>query len=328
MSKSLKERIRRDIKYFIQVFVIYILTTLLAYVFDMYSVHSENLLILYLLGVLIIIMETKNFVITTISSVLFILTHSFLYLEPRYALVFHNRNFALSATVFFVVALIVNTLVVRLQKQITAAKRNEQLHKMLYEGSQGLLKVHGKERIVAYSDEALTKIAGAEVEFYFDIDKNDSNEARKWCLKHSAKCGHGETEFPDAGCKYIPIRSKKKTIGVVSIDCTEHDLSQETEDCIVALLSQITIAIERDALETQNKKEMAEHERERIKAMVMKSLSHDMYPRIKAIHEGAKQLNENMNLMEDEEIHAKLDAMETESEYITQVVDNILDITK
>lgn len=328
MSKSLKERIRRDIKYFIQVFVIYILTTLLAYVFDMYSVHSENLLILYLLGVLIIIMETKNFIITTISSVLFILTHSFLYLEPRYAVVFHNRNFALSATVFFVVALIVNTLVVRLQKQITAAKRNEQLHKMLYEGSQGLLKVHGKDRIVAYSDEALTKIAGAEVEFHFDIDKNDSNEARKWCFKHSAKCGHGETEFPDAGCKYIPIRSKKKTIGVVSIDCSEHDLSQETEDCIVALLSQITIAIERDALETQNKKEMAEHEREKIKAMVMKSLSHDMYPRIKAIHEGAKQLNENMNLMEDEEIHAKLDAMETESEYITQVVDNILDITK
>lgn len=328
MSKLTNESIRKGVKYFAQVFVIYVLTTLLAYVFDMYSVHSENLLILYLLGVLIIIMETKNFLITTLSSVLFLVTHSFLYLEPRYAVVFHSRNFILSAVVFFVVALIVNTLVVRLQKQITAARKNEQLHKMLYEASQGLLKVHGKERIVAYSDEALTKLAGAEVEFHFDIDKNDSNEARKWCFKHSAKCGYGETEFPDAGCKYIPIRSKKKTIGVVSIDCSENGLSAETEECIVALLSQITIAIERDELETQNKREMAEHERERIKAMVMKSLSHDMYPRIKAIHENAKQINENMNLMEDEEIHAKLDAVETEAEYITQVVDNILDITK
>lgn len=328
MNKFSNEGIKQGVKYFIQVFVIYILTSLLAYVFDMYSVHSENLLILYLLGVLIIIMETKNFLITTLSSVLFLVTHNFLFLEPRYTWVFYSRNFALSATVFFVVALIVNTLVVRLQKQITAAKKNEQLHKKLYEASQGLLKVHGKERIVTYSDEALTKLAGAEVEFYFDIDKNDSNEARKWCYKHSAKCGHGETEFADAGCKYLPIRSKKKTIGVVSIDCSEKELTEEVEDCIVALLSQITIAIERDALETQNKKEMAEHERERIKATVMKSLSHDMYPRIKAIHENAKQVNENMNLMDDEEIHAKLDAVEAEADYITQVVDNLLDITK
>ena len=171
MSKPRSEGIKQGMKYFIQVFVIYILTSLLAYVFDMYSVHSENLLILYLLGVLIIIMETKNFLITTLSSVLFLVTHNFLFLDPRYTWVFYSRNFALSATVFFVVALIVNTLVVRLQKQITAAKKNEQLHKKLYEASQGLLKVHGKDRIVAYSDEALTKLAGAEVEFYFDIDK-------------------------------------------------------------------------------------------------------------------------------------------------------------
>ena len=313
---------------FLQVFIIYILTTMLAYVFDNYSVHSENLLILYLLGVLIVVIETKSFATTVISSVLFILTHAFLFIEPRYTWQFHSRSFALSAVAFLIVALIVNTLVVRLQRQIRTSKQNENLHKQLYEASHGLLTLQGRDRIIAYSNEALTKLAKAEVEFFFDIDKNDDNEAKKWCYKNSAKCGHGETDFSEAGCKYIPIRSKKKTIGVVSIDCTSRELSQETENCIVALLSQITIAIERDVLETQNKAESAEREREKIKAMVMKSLSHDMYPRITTIYKNVKYMHDNLNLMENEDVLNKLSDTQNEADYITQTVENLLDITK
>lgn len=322
-----KSTIKRIAKNFIQVVVIYFLTSLLAYVFDTYSVHSENLLTLYLLGVLIVVIETKSFITTVLSSLLFILTHNFLFLDPKFSWNLYSRSFVLSAVVFLVVALIVNTLVVRLQRQILAAKKNENLHKRLYEASEGLLTIHDKDRIVSYADEALTKLAGAEVEFFFDIDKSDTNEARKWCFKNSAKCGHGETEFPEAGCKYIPIRSKKKTIGVVSIDCTKQELSTEAEDCIIALLSQITIAIERNALEMQNKKESAEHEREKIKATVLKSISHDMYPRITAIHKETKSMDENLNLMEESEIHEKLKQITKESDYLTQIVDNLLDIT-
>ncbi len=313
---------------FLQVIIIYALTSLLAYVLDGYKVHSENLLMLYLLGVLIVIMQTKSFISTVFASVLFVLTHDFLFLEPRYKWVSHSRSFAVSATLFLLVALIVNTLVVRLQKQIKTSKYNENLHKKLYEASEGLLSIHGIDHVVKYADDALTKLTGCEVEFAFDIDKSDTNEARKWCFKNSSKCGHGETEFSDANFKYIPIRSNSKTIGVVSVDCTEKELSHEAEDCLIALLSQVSIAFEREELEDEKRQEARSHEREQLKAMVMKGISHDMYPRISLIHKNSKNMVENLNLMAEEDVVKKLKIIEQESDYLTQTVDNLLDITK
>ena len=150
----------------------------------------------------------------------------------------------------------------------------------------------------------------------------------KWCYKNSAKCGHGEVEFPDAGCKYMPIRSNKKTVGVVSIDCTQNELTDEAEECVIALLSQITIAIERAELEAEKQSEADLRAREHLKATVTKNISHDMYPRAKAIYESAKAMRENMNLMENDEILERLRKIEDESDYIAQTVDNLLDINK
>lgn len=323
-NKALKQVLRNST----EVVIIYLLTTLLAYVFDLYSVHSENLLMIYLLGILIIIMQTKSFIATVFSSILFVITHDFLFLDPRYVWVSFTRNFAVTAFVFLVVALIVNLLVVRLQKQIEGSKESARLHKMLYKASEGLLSVHGRENVIKYADSALTELAGAEVEFYFDIDKNDANEAKKWCLKNSAKCGHGEVEFSETSCKYLPIKSNNKTVGVVSIDCSEKEMSEETEHCISALLSQITIAIERESLETEKRDEEHFREREQIKAKVMKGISHEMYPRVKEINKTATDIKEGKNLMEDSEIEEKLTSIIDTSKYLTEVVDNLIDITK
>ncbi len=311
------------------VLIVFALTTILAFVLEMREIHAENLLMLYLLGIIIIVTETKSFLTTVLSSIIFIMTHNFMFLEPKYD--WHpitGKSFALSATIFLIVALIVNLLVSRLQRQLISSRENTNLHKKLYDASEGLLAVHGRDKVIEYSDKALTELAGAEVEFHFAIDKFEHNEAIIWCFKNSAKCGHGETEFHDVGCKYIPIRSKNKTVGVVSIDCTQKELSKEAEECIIALLSQITIAIEREDLESARAKEEATITREHVKASVMKSLSHDMYPRITQINKDSKNMRENINLMEESEVIEHLQTIEDESQYLCQIVDNILDITK
>ena len=62
--------------------------------------------------------------------------------------------------------------------------------------------------------------------------------------------------------------------------------------------------------------------------MVMKGISHDMYPRISFIHKSSKEMVEGLNLMTEEDVRKKLIVIEQESDYLTQTVDNLLDITK
>lgn len=312
----------------LNVVVIYILTTLLAYVFDLANVHAELLLMIYLLGITIIIIQTKDFLATVFSSVLFVITHDFLFIDPRYVWVRNNRNFIVSSIVFLIVALIINLLVVRLQREIVASKKIAIMHKKLYKAAEGLLAVHGRENVIRYADDVLTELTGSEVEFFFDIDKNEENEAKKWCYKNSAKCGHGEVEFSDAGCKYLPIRSNNKTVGVVSINCINHDITGEEEECVTALLSQITIAIEREELEEANKADLYKRSREHLKAEVTRNMSHEMYPRAKNINKLAKEMRESYNLLDEETILNNLKEIEEESDYAAQLVDNLLDINK
>lgn len=322
-------QLKRYFKNLAIVVIVYLFTTFLAFVLDTREFHSENLLTLYLLGIIIIVMETKSFLTTVLSSLLFILTHNYMFLGDKYCWhPFTNRSFALSAFLFLTVALIVNLLVVRLQRQMATSKKSAAMHKKLYEASEGLISIHGKERVIEYADKALTELTGSEVEFFFDIDKNEENEAKKWCFKNSARCGHGEVEFPDAGCKYIPIRSNRKTVGVVSIDCTVNDLSDDAIECVTALLSQITIAIERAELEAEKQSEAELRAREHLKSTVTKNISHDMYPRAKEINKNAKEIREGMNLMDEEEIATRLKSIEDEADYIAQTADNLLDINK
>lgn len=326
MDKSLLKHYAKNA---LIVLIVYLSTTFLAFVLETRNIHSENLLTIYLLGVIIIVMETKSFFVTVFSSLLFILTHNYMFLGDKYCWhPFTNRSFALSALLFLTVALIVNLLVVRLQRQMELSRQNAFMHKKLYKATEGLMSVHGREKVIEYADRALTEMTGSEVEFFFNIDKNDENEARKWCFKNSAKCGHGEVEFSEAGCKYIPIRSNKKTVGVVSIDCTKNDLSPEAEECVTALLSQVTVAYERAELEEEKQSEAELRAREHLKASLTKNISHELFPKAKDIHKSAKEMRENMNLMENEEIVSRIKTIEEESDYIAKTVDNLLDLTK
>ena len=180
--------------------------------------------------------------------------------------------------------------------------------------------------VIDYANEALTNLAGSEAHVYFDISRDDPDEAKKWCLRNSAFCGNGELDFSEAPNKYIPIRSNRKTTGVAVIDCSKKPMTPVIKDLIVAFLTQISIAQERNMLEEKNKKESAIYAREKIKANVMRSLSNDMYPHIKNIEKMAKELEENHTLTEDErdELSKKI---QREASYLSDNVDNAIEIT-
>ena len=305
----------------LQTIIIIVLTGLLAYGMEQYNLMLEDMKLLYLLAVLIVILQTESFGWTLFSTAMFVGFDALLVHDDE-----SKQLYITSTIIFVVIALIVNVLALRLQKQMEASKESEQIQKRLYEASKGLNKVRGSQEIIDYANEALTNLAGSEAHVYFDISRDDPDEAKKWCLRNSAFCGNGELDFSEAPNKYIPIRSNRKTTGVAVIDCSKKPMTPVIKDLIVAFLTQISIAQERNMLEEKNKKESAIYAREKIKANVMRSLSNDMYPHIKNIEKMAKELEENHTLTEDErdELSKKI---QREASYLSDNVDNAIEIT-
>ncbi len=308
-----------------QAILIILLTGLLAFGMEYYDIALDDMKLLYLLGILIVILQTESFLLTLFSTVVFVILDAFLvFREDERSL----GQYIISTIIFVVIALIVNVIAIRLQKQIEASRKSELVQKHLYEASKGLIRIQGQgqDALTAYADEALTKLTEAESHVYFDIKKSDPDEAKKWCLRNSAVCGSGELDFPESTNKYIPIRSNRKTNGVAVIDCSEKDLSPVELDSVAAFLTQISFAMERNLLEERSKKENAIYAREKIKGTVMRGLSNDMYPHIKQIDHITDELQNDEDLTDDQK-QERYKQIRKETAFLADTVDNAIEIT-
>jgi two-component system sensor histidine kinase KdpD len=238
-----------QLKNIISFIIIVGLTAALCTVLFQHGAHTENLLLIMLVGILTVVIQTKNFLYTIVSSVVLIIFYDYFFVYPYESLHHISKNYVLTTFIFLLVALITNALVIRLQRQIDKSKRSEELNMRLYKASNQLLRKQGRSNILEYAQQSLTELAGADVKIYCDITGKEDNDALVWCYRNSAECGRGENEFSSAGYKYIPFRSRRKTIGVVAVDCNKKMLTKETKECILSVLSQVAMALERDNLD-------------------------------------------------------------------------------
>ena len=70
--------------------LILLLATLLALAFREWHIREENILMLYLIAVIVITLEVKNYIWSAVSAVLCVVIFNFLFTEPYYS--FHVKD--------------------------------------------------------------------------------------------------------------------------------------------------------------------------------------------------------------------------------------------
>ena len=100
-----------------KIIVIWILATISSLILDYFKIRVENILLIYVVGVLISIIETSNIAWGIISAIIYIMTFNYLYTDPRYTFLINDPNYLISVFIFIIVAIIVSTLTNRLKKQ-------------------------------------------------------------------------------------------------------------------------------------------------------------------------------------------------------------------
>lgn len=310
---------------FVQTLIIFGLTLLLAYVLFNMGIHADVLLILYLLGTFIVVLQTEQVILTALSSLLFLGAHALFFVNNA---AFHKMSFIMASGTFFAISVIMDILVFRLQKQNEEAAKVAALNQRLYKAIEDLIKVQGEDNLIKFAESNLTNLAEAESHFYVSVSRDDPDDIKKWCFRNSAVCGYKQPDFPDAELLYFPVRSNRKTIGVATVDCSEKGMTPAVKNAVLAFISQMAQAVERNRTETERKADAASFEREKIKTAVMKRLSHDMYPRVQTIHKLSSAMLEEGADLSPETLEKNLTSIQEESRLVGETVDNIFDINK
>lgn len=310
--------------------IIWVLSTMFAIVLNRMGVRIENLLLIYVVGVVICSVETSSLWWGIGSGVVFVFTFNFLFTSPKFTFQVDDPNYVISLFIFVIVAFIVASLTVKLKRQMAIANRRTQITSRLNVIGSGFLNLAGRGAIARYSCESLKRLTDRQVDIVIrDGDNQEfSDSIAEWCYRNSMVCGHGEAQFGESRGLYVPIRSSNKTYGVIIFDCSGGGLLEEERICVDTVIAQITLVLERERLNEEKEDSKLQIEKERLKSTLLRSISHDLRTPLTGIAGSSNFLLDHVAMLDEETVSSMLSDICTDAEWLSSMVENLLNMTR
>lgn len=324
--------------------VILVICTIVSNIMIHMNIRIENVVMIYLIGVLFIMIQSKNFIWGITAGTLSIIAFNYFFTQPTFSFQIYDQNYIVTIIIFLFVSCFTAVLINQLQKHVQIAKQQEYQTKALYEVSRGYFQLTGIHNIIDKSLKALYDYQQiTSVVYYFDRKKrklirfeNDSNVQErkdseealaKWCFDNRCECGHGTSFYEQKRWTYRPLIHKDEIIGVYATLYTS-ELTTEQEMFITTMTSQMVIAIERERLFEEQEETKIEIEKEKLRNSLLRSISHDLRTPLTGIAGSASLIVDNYDTLEKESIYSLVKNISSDAIWLEQLVENLLNMTR
>lgn len=245
-----------------------------------------------------------------LSAVLAVVSFNFFFTEPRYTLVVDDPGYLITFPVMFVVAFVTSELTSRLNASVALARTRQERAETLYRNSDELLSARGSEAIGEVAKTNLRHLLQRAVDVCL-LSKTDQVM---------------DGVVPSAEGTVVGIATDTKRFGTITVDDTENPLTVGSVALVNAIAAQLAIALDRERLTRAEESARLHAERERIRANLLRSVSHDLRTPLAAIAGAAQALHETGNIPASHS-HLVLD-IESDAMWLSGIVDNILSLTR
>ena len=145
MKKILKNK---KFIYTVRTMLIVLTASIVCIVLKSVGVEKENVLMVFMVGVLIISTCTQGYEYGIVGAVVSVMMFNYFFTVPVHTFAIMNPNDVALMGFFLIAAVISSSLTVRFQKQMLISKKNEETARQLYEMSEKFINVTGKENII------------------------------------------------------------------------------------------------------------------------------------------------------------------------------------
>ncbi|QHQ60106.1 DUF4118 domain-containing protein [Anaerocolumna sedimenticola] len=332
------------IKLVIMVFIMMICTGI-AMIFFQIKMFESNIVMIYLLGILIFTYLAEGYIYSLISSSCAVLLYNFFFTQPYFNLKVHDPDYIITFMVMFIVGFITSMLTIRVKKERQLVEVREKYIASLYYIEKKLLDVKSKEELADTSAEEMSKLLNADILVQFNnsngellykstcgkesflglIDQSASLET----LQSGIPSGFGTTLFSEAKAFYKPILSQSGILGVIGISLgNESVLNHDQSTFIDVIIPQIAVVLERQKISEEQHKVQIEMQKERLRADMLRSISHDFRTPLAGIMGLASTARDNYEKISDEIRKNFLQSIYEDADWLNELVENILQTTR
>ena len=332
---------------FFYVVVIMGLATLISAWFYTSRFSNANIITIYILGVLIASLLTSHQLYGIFAAVLYILLFNFLFIDPRFTLLVYDSEYLVTYLVSVIAALITGSLTSRMKDIARTSAENAYQAKVLLDTSNQLERAVGTDEIIRITCMQLVHLLGRTVLFYRgtntetaediyaaeekEIDQNllkREREAVQWTLENQHYSGAFTSRFGKFRYRYLSIHSGENRYGVIGIDMEKGPLTEFENTILLSILHEFTMALENSRMAEERRSAEIAAENERLRAGLLRSISHDLRTPLTSILGNATNLAANDEALSHEDREKIYADMVEDSEWLGEQMENILAMTR
>ncbi len=328
------------------------LATVAGLLFYEAGVSEANIIIVYLLAVLLSAVWTGNLLCSALLSGISVLVFNFFFAEPRFTLQVYDSGYPMTFAVMFLSSGLTASLVIRIKRQSQLAARKAYRTEVLLETSRKLQNAEHMDQIVGVTARQVQKLLERPILFYlpsadghlekpvcfplpgsaFPADglTEDEHGVAEWVWHNNKHAGATTNTLPGARCLYMAVRGQNKVFAVAAVyfGKSYRVMDAFEKNLLLAVLSESGLTLEsRRLLETQQAMEL-QAQQERLRADLLRAISHDLRTPLTSISGNAALLMRNADTLAEEKRKKLYGAIYDDAQWLIQLVENLLSITR
>ncbi|PJZ85614.1 sensor histidine kinase [Leptospira harrisiae] len=260
---------------------------------------------------------------------------NFLFIPPLYTFYISKLEDALMFVIFMLIALINGSLTARLKKNESKLRSREEKLSILYELTRNLSKTSTAPEIIKTGESFFKRIFPFPVKLHFyqggeftpAIEDVKDLAVATWTIKNGKPAGKYTETLSLANATFYPLVSPGGITGVINVISSEEP-SLEKEILLNTVANQVALALDRDILSEDSRKNFLLKESEKLYNLIFNSLSHELKTPLTSIQGSASalldpEIDADANVRKD-----LIEEIQESSLVLNLLLGNLLDISR
>ncbi|MCR5732886.1 MAG: DUF4118 domain-containing protein [Sphaerochaetaceae bacterium] len=349
-GRFIQEQIGPTLKESLITLLILSLATLTGLSFTLLGFSKENIITVFILGVIVISVMTISPLYSALGSLASVLLFNWFFIEPRFSFHTYETEYAVTFLIMLITSLIAGTLANRMKNGARQSAREAFRAKVLFDSNQLFQKAESTSEIIRITANQITTLLDKDIVIFTrhdekqlekgirfesthsisEIDKSDSDEEKiaTWVFLNQRAAGLNMVSYGTSKNQYHPIMLNSHCYGVISIHLGGVPLETFENSVFISILGECALALEnlRNAEEKEQAALLARNEQ--LRANLLRSISHDIRTPLTSISGNASNLLSHYQYLDDETRRQIFTDIHEDSNWLIELVENLLSISR
>ena len=317
------------------------------------GLHDASIVGVFFAGVLGIAVLTKGPWYGVVASLAGVFLFDFFCTVPYFSFHVKDPGYLATFATMLLVSLVSSALTARSRAQAQQNAARALYTELLLGNSRRLLKMESEPALLAETGRQLSGLLGRAVSIHPVRDgvpelrqvflpnhpsgsgpsPADEPGVVQWVMKNGREAGVGTDTLPGARCLYLPMRGDSAVLAVVGLACRLRDeepepLETDELNLARALIGECAVSVERERLIRANAVIAGQVQQERLRADILRAVSHDLRTPLTAISGNANVLRTEGEALDAGKRRLLASVIEDDSLRLIHMVENLLAMTR